>query len=73
MVSVRRSPRCGISWAYVVLNISPRAASGRHFLRQGKGVLSKRARTNEFSALSEVEVQKVEKLYADSWEERGEV
>ena len=44
-----------------------------HFLRQGKGVLAKRARTNEFSALSEVEVQQVEKLYADSWEERKEV
>jgi hypothetical protein len=44
-----------------------------HFLRQGQGVLSKRARTNEFSALSEVEVQQVEKLYADSWEERREV
>jgi hypothetical protein len=44
-----------------------------HFLRQVKGVLSKRARTNEFSALSEVEVQQVEKLYADSWEEGREV
>jgi Fic/DOC family protein len=39
-----------------------------HFLRQGKGVLSQRTRTNEFSALSDVEVRQVEKLYADSWE-----
>jgi hypothetical protein len=31
------------------------------------------ARTNEFSALSEVEVQQVENLYADSWQERREV
>jgi hypothetical protein len=37
-----------------------------HFLRQGKGVLSKRARTNEFAALTEVEVNKIQELYADS-------
>jgi hypothetical protein len=42
-------------------------------LRQGKGGFSKRSGTNEFSALSEVEVQQVEKLCADSWEERREV
>ena len=37
-----------------------------HFLRQGKGLLSNRARTNEFAALTEVEVKGIEKLYADS-------
>jgi hypothetical protein len=37
-----------------------------HFLRQGKGVLSKRARTNEFAALTEVEVNEIQELYADS-------
>lgn len=36
-----------------------------HSLRQGQGVLSKRARTNEFAALTEVEVNQMQELYAD--------
>lgn len=38
------------------------------FLRQESGRLSKRARTNEFAALTESEVELVEKLYRDSFE-----
>jgi hypothetical protein len=37
------------------------------FLRQGNGHLSKRARTGEFAALTDTEVDEVEKLYADSF------
>ena len=37
------------------------------FLRQGKGYLSKRARTSEFQALTDDEVGLVEKLYEDSF------
>src|SRR5258708_1867928 len=35
-----------------------------HFLRQGEGALSKRARTNEFAALADLEVQQIQDLYA---------
>jgi Fic family protein len=35
------------------------------FLRQGRGRLSKRARTKEFEALTDAEVQEVERLYED--------
>src|SRR6266849_2508981 len=37
------------------------------FLRQGNGHLSKRARTGEFAALTEGEMELVEKLYQDSF------
>jgi Fic family protein len=37
-----------------------------HFLQQGKGRLSRRARTNEFQALTEAEVSQIEKLHADA-------
>jgi len=37
------------------------------FLRQGNGPLSKRSRTSEFAALTDVEVGLVEKLYEDSF------
>ena len=37
------------------------------FLRQGKGRLSKRARTGEFAPLSDAEVGLVEKLYEESF------
>jgi hypothetical protein len=36
-------------------------------LQQTNGMLSMRARRNEFATLSDVEVQQVQKLYADSW------
>jgi hypothetical protein len=35
------------------------------FLAQGKGRLSKRARTREFSELTDLEVDRVERLYRD--------
>jgi Fic family protein len=38
------------------------------FLRQENGRLSKRARTNEFAALTEAEVESVEGLYKDAFE-----
>jgi Fic family protein len=38
------------------------------FLRQQNGRLSKRARTNEFAALTDEELQRVEALYRDSFE-----
>jgi len=38
------------------------------FLRQQNGRLSKRARTNEFSALTDEEVVRIETLYRDSFE-----
>lgn len=37
-----------------------------HFLQQSSGLLSRRARTNEFAALTEAEVLEVQKVYADS-------
>jgi hypothetical protein len=36
------------------------------FLQQGKGVLSSRARANEFAALTEMEVKEIQELYANS-------
>ena len=39
------------------------------FLRQGKGRLSKRARTDEFAALMDDEVQQMEQLYQESFAE----
>jgi hypothetical protein len=36
-----------------------------HFLQQGKGVLSKRARTGEFAALTEVEAKEIQRLYSE--------
>jgi Fic family protein len=39
------------------------------FLHQGKGRLSKRARTNEFAALSDSEAEQVESLYAKNFSE----
>jgi hypothetical protein len=41
------------------------------FLRQGKGRLSKRARSGEFAPLSEAEVDEVEKLYKESFAGAG--
>ena len=38
-----------------------------HFLRQGKGRLSKRARTKEFAALTDAEIAQIEGLYSDSF------
>ncbi len=38
-----------------------------HFLRQGKGHLSKRARTKEFAALTDGEITQIEDLYSDSF------
>lgn len=35
------------------------------FLAQGKGTLSKRARTREFSELTEIEIGKVERFYEE--------
>ena len=37
------------------------------FLRQGKGHFSKRARTKEFKALSDAEIQQIETLYSRSF------
>lgn len=37
------------------------------FLGQGKGQLSKRARANEFAALTDVEVQNIEQFYQESF------
>ncbi|MGY4404319.1 hypothetical protein ACVIYL_005122 [Bradyrhizobium sp. USDA 3315] len=42
------------------------------FLRQNQGKLSKRAREDEFAALTEDEVSKIEQLYADSFGQTGE-
>ena len=47
------------------------------FLNQGKGQLSKRARTNEFAALTDEEVREIEQLYREtfagiSWRESDE-
>ena len=38
------------------------------FLRQQNGRLSKRTRTNEFAALTDEELQRVEALHRDSFE-----
>jgi Fic family protein len=38
-----------------------------HFLQQGQGQLSKRARTKEFSALTDAEIKQIELLYAKSF------
>ena len=38
-----------------------------HFLKQGKGHLSKRARTKEFAALTGAEITQIEGLYSDSF------
>ncbi|WP_198024767.1 Fic family protein [Bradyrhizobium sp. Cp5.3] len=43
------------------------------FLRQNQGKLSKRARENEFAALTEDEVSKIEQLYAESFDQGGAV
>ncbi len=42
------------------------------FLRQNQGKLSQRARENEFAALTEDEVSKIEQLYADAFGQSGE-
>lgn len=47
------------------------------FLNQGKGQLSKRARANEFAALTDEEAQQIEQLYREkfagiSWRESEE-
>jgi len=49
------------------------------FVRQGKGQLSKRARTDEFAALTDAEVERIEQFYQESFadipsekEEEGE-
>jgi hypothetical protein len=39
----------------------------RAFLAQGKGTLSQRATTNEFSALTDTEVERVQTLYAETF------
>jgi hypothetical protein len=38
------------------------------FLQQNDGTLSQRARTREFAALTDEEVQRVEQLYSDTFE-----
>lgn len=38
-----------------------------HFLKQGKGHLSKRARTKEFAALTDAEIAQLECLYSESF------
>jgi Fic family protein len=38
-----------------------------HFLTQGKGHLSKRARTKEFAVLTDAEITRIEALYSDSF------
>jgi hypothetical protein len=53
------------------VNLLPR------FLNQGKGQLSKRARTNEFDALTDEQVRQIEELYHEkfagiSWRESEE-
>lgn len=37
------------------------------FLRQNQGKLSNRARANEFAALTQEEVERIEQLYAGSF------
>jgi Fic family protein len=37
-----------------------------HFLRQGQGHLSRRARTKEFAVLTDAEINRIEALYSDS-------
>ena len=39
----------------------------QRFLGQGGGQLSKRARTKEFAALTESEIEAVERIYADTF------
>lgn len=39
------------------------------FLQQGQGHLSKRARTDEFSILADAEIEQIERLYAESFQE----
>jgi hypothetical protein len=39
----------------------------RAFLAQGKGTLSQRATINEFSALTDTEIERVQKLYTDTF------
>jgi len=38
-----------------------------HFLQQGQGHLSKRARTKEFPALTDTEIKQIEGLYANNF------
>jgi len=43
----------------------------RAFLQQGNGAFSKRARTKEFAALTDAEVERIEKAYADEFDWEG--